>query len=278
MAYNSKKSHSIKFDDAASVTLRDAPPGLFAHTGSYGVALGFKSEHASTVNGMHSTDAFCFSSGERFWGGAHTVEEREEVRVIPIDVDDNTLISLLGDNGYLKIESNEEGQSIISTTDRMISETYPKDVFSEIDEALDRLETMCHAKPTVLESVCLVNIYASLCSTRHSLQLICHNDYFKDCHMRHIGAELSASIKDNLHNTRHLVWSSHELNCTRRRLLLKDPMDPLVPDEYPVPSDTLLHSEANLIYQIIGTMNELNNNFPRWMNQVNAHDDESEEK
>lgn len=54
------------------VSLRDCPPGLFLFSG----ILGFKSEYGQ--------DAYVVESGEFFWGGTSTHEERLKLEVKPI--------------------------------------------------------------------------------------------------------------------------------------------------------------------------------------------------
>lgn len=72
-------------------TLNDCPPGLFVTMDGH---LGFKSEYATTLPATNSQplriqrDAYCLESGEYFWGGAKSVEERGCVLVRPVDPDD----------------------------------------------------------------------------------------------------------------------------------------------------------------------------------------------
>lgn len=82
-----------EFDNAAHcVTLADCPPGLFLWNGS----LGFKSEYGAMepvgISPHHQqwkvgnrADAYCADSGEYFWGGTSTHEDRAKVLVYPID-------------------------------------------------------------------------------------------------------------------------------------------------------------------------------------------------
>lgn len=76
-----------KSDDA--VTLDECPPGLFAFVRKNGeISIGFKSEYCSEVfnvpNIKTQPDAYCFTTGEYFWGDAHSVLERRELKVYPI--------------------------------------------------------------------------------------------------------------------------------------------------------------------------------------------------
>lgn len=68
----------------ARVTLAACPPGPFL----FGNILGFKTEYpldlAEGPRGM--PDAYCMESGECFWGGAETHEERAALLVTPVDV------------------------------------------------------------------------------------------------------------------------------------------------------------------------------------------------
>jgi hypothetical protein len=79
------------------VTLAECPPGPFLFDGS----LGFKTEYGMTLvdeNGADMPgdqirwqvtswpDAYCMESGEVFWGGAKSHEERARLLVEPVDV------------------------------------------------------------------------------------------------------------------------------------------------------------------------------------------------
>lgn len=79
------------------ITLQECPPGPFLFDGH----LGFKTEYGMTLvdeNGANMRgdkvrwivtnwpDAYCMESGEVFWGGARTHEERARLMVEPIDV------------------------------------------------------------------------------------------------------------------------------------------------------------------------------------------------
>lgn len=80
----------------AKVTLHECPPGPFLFEG----ALGFKTEYCAMeaigpVNVPGSQvrwrvgkwpDAYCMDSGEVFWGGTTTHEDRAALLVEPVDV------------------------------------------------------------------------------------------------------------------------------------------------------------------------------------------------
>lgn len=72
-------------------TLNDCPEGLFVTMDGH---LGFKSEYATERPATNSqprrlqVDAYCLESGEYFWGGAKSTEERGQILVRPIDPDD----------------------------------------------------------------------------------------------------------------------------------------------------------------------------------------------
>jgi hypothetical protein len=68
-------------------TLNACPPGLFVTMDGY---LGFKSEYVTTLENprRYQRDAYVVESGEYFWGGAKTSEERGQVLVRPIASDD----------------------------------------------------------------------------------------------------------------------------------------------------------------------------------------------
>lgn len=65
------------------MTLNDCPPGLFLFNGKH---LGFKSEYTTTLENprRYQVDAYVVESGEYFWGGAKTSEERGKMIVQPL--------------------------------------------------------------------------------------------------------------------------------------------------------------------------------------------------
>src|SRR6478752_1713877 len=79
------------------VSLRDCPPGPFLFEGR----LGFKTEYmAMEADGPvnipgdqvrwkmgRSPDVYVMASGECFWGGAKTREERDALMVTPVEVE-----------------------------------------------------------------------------------------------------------------------------------------------------------------------------------------------
>lgn len=144
--------------------------------------------------------------------------------------------------------------------------------FIRIGTDLKRLSVMCCSKPSILAAVCLVDVYASLCSARHSLQMIYRDDYHKDNNMLRISTELNAALKVSLHNIKLFAQSCYNLGRERNSELLKLSTYSSYPDEYPVPADTLSENEVNLVYEIIGTMDILNNNFPKWATIVKTSD------
>jgi len=78
-------------------TLADCPPGPFVAVASGG--LGFKTEYGRIAgsdagNGRvdycmtNGPDAYCLESGEVFWGGAKSVQDRDDLMVIPLLVEE----------------------------------------------------------------------------------------------------------------------------------------------------------------------------------------------
>jgi hypothetical protein len=57
-------------------TIADCPPGLFVR----GDQMGFVSEYTDESG---NREVFVAESGEYFWGGAGTMEERDQLLVIP---------------------------------------------------------------------------------------------------------------------------------------------------------------------------------------------------
>ena len=58
-----------------TTTLAACPPGLFVFDGHYG----FKTEYSD----QNGPEAYCVASGEYFWGGAKSKEERANLVVMP---------------------------------------------------------------------------------------------------------------------------------------------------------------------------------------------------
>jgi hypothetical protein len=77
------------------VTLAECPPGVFEFEGS----LGFKTEYGATLpvpphdvpgsqvkwQVTHWPEAYCLESGEAFWGGTKTQEDKAQLLVRPMD-------------------------------------------------------------------------------------------------------------------------------------------------------------------------------------------------
>jgi hypothetical protein len=87
--------------DDELVTLTECPPGPFQFTCEQYTTLGFKTEYGMSQvdeNGADMPghlvrwvvtnwpDAYCMESGEVFWGGAKSHEERAKLLVRPVDV------------------------------------------------------------------------------------------------------------------------------------------------------------------------------------------------
>lgn len=98
--------------DRERVTLRECPPGPFLFEGR----LGFKTEYGAmeTVGPVNvpgdqvrwtvgnGIDVYVMASGEVFWGGAKSKEERDKLLVTPIDADDLALsVPSVGPEGWL---------------------------------------------------------------------------------------------------------------------------------------------------------------------------------
>lgn len=61
--------------------LSDCPEGLFMFLRDGRYSLGFKSEYTAD-NGL--VEAYCFTTGEMFWGGAKTPDRQRELTVYPL--------------------------------------------------------------------------------------------------------------------------------------------------------------------------------------------------
>ena len=64
------------------VKLKDCPVGFFIYKGT----LCFKTEYGETIDNVVRHDVYVCESGEFFWGGAKTVDEREILPVKPVDI------------------------------------------------------------------------------------------------------------------------------------------------------------------------------------------------
>ena len=67
------------------VRLIDAPVGMFMYNGT----LALKTEYGRYVgeNNTYTPNCFLVETGEYFWGGAHTVEELNNLMVAPLEID-----------------------------------------------------------------------------------------------------------------------------------------------------------------------------------------------
>ena len=68
--------------------LDQCPPGLFI----FGGCLGFKSEYRSEAGGI---EAYVVVSGEFFWGGAKSHDERNLLMVTPVEIVDASALRLV---------------------------------------------------------------------------------------------------------------------------------------------------------------------------------------
>ena len=67
--------------DCDMCTLEECPPGLFLFDG----ILGFKTEYSMELGRLECyPQAFVVASGEVFWGGARSHEERSKLMVQPL--------------------------------------------------------------------------------------------------------------------------------------------------------------------------------------------------
>lgn len=58
-------------------TLKECPPGLFV----FGEILGLKTEYSPE----NEIEAFCSDTGEAFWGGTHSHQNRDQLMVQPVE-------------------------------------------------------------------------------------------------------------------------------------------------------------------------------------------------
>lgn len=66
------------------VRLIDAPVGLFRHNNTLVMKTEYSTPHPSEDGTDYTPDCYIVSSGEYFWGGVHSAEERNEILVEPI--------------------------------------------------------------------------------------------------------------------------------------------------------------------------------------------------
>lgn len=74
--------------------LDECPPGLFLHGGT----LGFKSEYRTP---MGKVEAYVVESGDFFWGGSKTNDDRDVLLVTPVRITNANALSLVS------LEENE---------------------------------------------------------------------------------------------------------------------------------------------------------------------------
>lgn len=97
-----------EYDVAAHcVTLAECPPGLFFWNGT----IGFKSEYGAMEPAGdggkawrvgNRPDAYCADSGEFFWGGSSTHEDRAKVLVMPINAQTVAMVASHGPEALAK--------------------------------------------------------------------------------------------------------------------------------------------------------------------------------
>tara|TARA_R110002012_G_scaffold318358_1_gene536540 strand:- start:1382 stop:1624 length:243 start_codon:yes stop_codon:yes gene_type:complete len=75
-----------------TVSLSECPPGLFL----FEKCLGFKSEY--------DNDAFVVSSGEYFWGGTKSSEDRDALRVVPVVIEGDLKFKVVLSGAVSKME------------------------------------------------------------------------------------------------------------------------------------------------------------------------------
>lgn len=90
-AADEPKTPTEQAEGAVLVSLAECPPGLFRH----GDTLGFKSEYGAmepagtnfkTWTVGNQPDAYCADTGEYFWGGTKTKEDRAALMVEPVSL------------------------------------------------------------------------------------------------------------------------------------------------------------------------------------------------
>ena len=65
--------------------LIDAPIGLFLHNGQLVLKTEYSTVHSENGRTVVSPDCYIVSSGEHFWGGTKTADERNNLEVTPIE-------------------------------------------------------------------------------------------------------------------------------------------------------------------------------------------------
>jgi hypothetical protein len=81
-------SGSIKLREVGKpCTLGKCPPGLFLFNGYIALKSEYKTRAGGEFgDGVYQSDAYLEASGEYFWGGASSSEEREKLIVQPLEV------------------------------------------------------------------------------------------------------------------------------------------------------------------------------------------------
>lgn len=103
---------------ARAIKLINAPVGLFDIDGVLVLKTEYSTQHE---DGAITPDCYIVDSGEYFWGGVDSVEERNNLMVTPIDMP-----TLTPSNEWVSVEERlpEPGERVIATDGAFVGEGY----------------------------------------------------------------------------------------------------------------------------------------------------------
>ena len=103
---------------ARAIKLIDAPIGLFEVDGILVLKTEYSTRHE---DGTITPDCYIIESGEYFWGGVDSVEERNNLEVAPVDMPTLTL-----PNEWVSVEERlpEPGERVLAAKGTFAGEAY----------------------------------------------------------------------------------------------------------------------------------------------------------
>ena len=103
---------------ARAIKLIDAPIGLFEVDGILVLKTEYSTRHE---DGTITPDCYIIESGEYFWGGVDSVEERNNLEVAPVDMP-----TLTPPNEWVSVEDTvpDPGERVLATDGIFVGEAY----------------------------------------------------------------------------------------------------------------------------------------------------------
>lgn len=103
---------------ARAIKLINAPVGLFDIDGVLVLKTEYSTQHE---DGAITPDCYIVDSGEYFWGGVDSVEERNNLMVTPIDMP-----TLIPPNEWVSVEdaAPDPGERVLAANGSFVGEAY----------------------------------------------------------------------------------------------------------------------------------------------------------